>query len=75
MVSLVTNDNWMEFTVRYVVNFKSRRGTKNKLFTRILDEFGKTDGKVEFASATFHLVETPTIDVRLSGGENLMKKQ
>lgn len=66
IVSLVTNDNWMEFTVRYVVSFKKRRGTKDILFTRILDEFEKTEGKVSFASATFHLVEAPTIDVRIS---------
>lgn len=70
IVTLVTNDNWMEFTVRYVVSFKKRRGTKDALFTRILDEFEKTDGKVEFASATFHLVETPIIDVRLSNSQN-----
>lgn len=66
-VTLIANDNWMEFTVRYVVNFKTRRRTKDQLFTRILDEFGKSDGKVEFASATFHLVEAPTIDVRIAG--------
>lgn len=66
MVSLIVNDNWMEFTVRYVVSFKRRRGTKDALFTRILDQFAKTDGKVEFASATFHLVEAPTFDVRLT---------
>lgn len=65
MVTLIANDNWIEFTVRYVVSYKRRRGTKDLLFTGILDEFAKTDGKVEFASATFHLVETPTIDVRL----------
>lgn len=66
MVSLIANDNWMEFTVRYVVSFKRRRITKDALFTRILDEFAKTDGKVEFASATFHLVEAPTLEVRLT---------
>ena len=70
IVSLVANDNWMEFTVRYVVSFKKRRGTKDALFTRILDEFAATDSKVEFASATFHLVETPTIDVRLTNSTN-----
>lgn len=69
MITLVANDNWMEFTVRYVVNFKSRRGIKDQLFTRILDEFSKTDGEVEFASATFHLVEAPVIDVRFSDGK------
>ena len=70
IVTLVANDNWMEFTVRYVVSFKKRRGTKDALFTRILDEFEATAGKVEFASATFHLVETPTIDVRLTNSPN-----
>lgn len=70
IISLVANDNWMEFTVRYVVSFKKRRSTKDELFTRILDEFEKTGGKVAFASATFHLVETPTIDVRLSTTQN-----
>ncbi len=66
MVTLIANDNWMDFTVRYVVSFKRRRGTKDALFTLILDEFAKTDRKVEFASATFHLVEAPTIDVRIT---------
>lgn len=65
MVSMVANDNWLEFTLRFVVDYKKRRGTKDKLFTRILDEVNKTDGKVELASATFQLVETPTIDVRM----------
>ncbi len=66
MVSLVANDNWMEFTVRYVVDFKKRRVTKDALFTRILDEFEKSDGKVSFASATFEIVQTPVFDVRMS---------
>ena len=67
MVFLVANDNWLEFALRYTVSFKRRRVTKDELFTRILDEFQKTDGRVEFASATFHLVQAPTIDVRLRG--------
>ncbi len=66
MVTLVANDNWIEFTLRYVVSFKARRGTKDKLFTRIIEEFAKTNGKVEFASATFQLVEAPAFDVRIT---------
>lgn len=68
MVFLTANDNWMEFTLRYVVNFKKRRVIKDLLFTRILDEFEKSGGQVKFASTTFQLVETPTIDVRLQNG-------
>jgi small-conductance mechanosensitive channel len=65
MVTLVANDNWMEFTLRYVVDFKKRRGTKDLLFTRILDGVAASDGRVSMASATFQLVEAPTLDVRL----------
>lgn len=65
-VSLSVNDNWMEFTIRYTVDYKERRGTRDRLFTRILDAFDRSEGKVALASATFHLVEAPTIDVRLA---------
>ena len=70
IVTLVANDNWMQFTIRYPVNYKKRRIKKDELFTRILDEFENTSGKVTFASATFELVEAPTINLRLSDREN-----
>lgn len=65
MITLVANDNWMEFTMRYVVDFKRRRATKDQLFSRILDEIEKSEGRLALASATFHIVETPVLDVRL----------
>ncbi len=66
MITLIANDNWIEFTVRYVVDYKRRRGVKDRLFSRILEDVEKTDGRVALASATFHLVETPVIDVRVA---------
>lgn len=64
-VFLSANDNWMEFTLRYVVDYKKRRITKDFLFTRILGEIEETKGRVMLASSTFHLVETPEIKVKL----------
>lgn len=66
MVTLIANDNWLEFTVRYVVSYKQRRSQKDRLFTRILDDFDNTEGKISMASATFHLVDAPILDVRLN---------
>lgn len=66
-VTLAANDNWIEFTLRYVVDFKARRGTKDLLFTRILDEVEKTEGKVQLASATFELVGAPALSVNVQG--------
>ncbi len=56
MVTMIANDNWMEYTVRYVVDYKKRRSTKDALFSRILDEVDKSGGKIILASATFEIV-------------------
>ncbi|MGD2124650.1 MAG: mechanosensitive ion channel family protein [Desulfobacteraceae bacterium] len=70
-VSLTANENWMEFTIRYVVDYKERRLKKDRIFNRLLEEFDKTDGRVTIASTStdIHLVETPAMDVRLGKKE------
>jgi len=65
MVTLIATDNWVEFTLRYVVHFRKRRITKSDLFSQILTEVEKTKGEIKFASATFHLVEAPDINVNI----------
>lgn len=75
MVTLAANDNWLEYTVRYVVNYKQRRSQKDRLFTRILDDFDNTNGKVAMASATFHLVDAPILEVRLSRNKSLLSEK
>jgi small-conductance mechanosensitive channel len=67
LVTLIANDNWLEYTVRYIVNYRLRRLTKDRLFSRILEEFDKTAGKVAFASTTVRLVGLPQVSVRLEG--------
>ncbi|MGB3092213.1 MAG: mechanosensitive ion channel domain-containing protein, partial [Candidatus Zixiibacteriota bacterium] len=77
MVTLTANENWMEFTVRYVVDYKKRRSTKDRLFTRFLEEFDKTEGRVAVASTStdISLVQTPQFDVRLSGKTDKEKRE
>lgn len=65
MVSLVANDNWVEFTLRYVVDYKRRRVTKTALFTKILKDVEATQGAIRFASATFELVGMPDVSVKM----------
>ena len=68
MVTMVMDENWLTYTVRYVVEFKKRRGTKDLLFTRILDEIERTDGAVSIASAAqeITLMRPSVLDVALS---------
>jgi len=69
VVSLVLTDNWIGFTVRYVVDYKTRRLIKDQLFTRILDEFAMTEHRVNIASTTIQLTEAPTLNVKLENNQ------
>jgi small-conductance mechanosensitive channel len=65
MVSLIANDNWVEYTLRYVVDYKQRRATKTELFTKILTAVEATKGEIKFASATFQLVEGSEMKIKM----------
>ncbi|MBN1633122.1 MAG: mechanosensitive ion channel [Ignavibacteria bacterium] len=75
MITMIINDNWVEYTLRYVVNYKARRTTKDLLSEEILNSVEATKGKVKFASATFHLVEAPEIKIKLSQTRQKRMKQ
>lgn len=70
IVTIIANDNWVEFTVRYVVNYKRRRITKSNLFTKILEEIEQSNGQIKLASATFHLVEAPELKVKFKADQS-----
>jgi len=67
LVTVTANDNWLEFTLRYVVDFKLRRSTKDMLFLRALEEIGKTEGKVQIASTSsnLNLTGVPELDINV----------
>jgi small-conductance mechanosensitive channel len=67
MITLRATDNWIEFTVRYVVDYRRRRWMKDHLFTRILEEIDKSGDKIRLASATFELVPGSHLDVQVKG--------
>jgi small-conductance mechanosensitive channel len=64
-ITLKLTDNWIEFNLRYIVDYKKRRITKNELFIKILNEFEKTNGKISIASATFEIVGLPKLNVEV----------
>ncbi|MCB0702888.1 MAG: mechanosensitive ion channel [Candidatus Kapaibacterium sp.] len=64
-LQFILNDNWVEFTLRYVVDYKKRGTTKHQLFNEIYNSVMNSGGKVAFASATFELVGVPELKVKL----------
>jgi small-conductance mechanosensitive channel len=63
VVTLVANDNWLEFTLRYIVDYKKRRATKDQLFELIVNKIEKSGGKVAIASSTLQLIDLPVIQL------------
>lgn len=65
-VFLLSNDNWLEYSIRYLVHYKSRRTTKSELCERVVGLIESSEGAVSIASGTYDIVGVPEITVRLS---------
>ncbi len=57
-------DNWISFNLRYIVDYKKRRFTKNLLNELLGKRIQQSDGKVLLASATFEIVKIPTVHLK-----------
>lgn len=65
-ISVNIDGNGINFTLRYITDFKSRRKTKDQLFRKINSGFKSTSGDVEWAVSTLELSSRPPIDVNLN---------
>jgi len=72
-LAITLTDNWVQFNLRYIVDFKKRRITKHFLNDKIREEFEKTKGKVTLASSTLELIKIPQIDVNLENPQYQVK--
>jgi len=63
-LAITLNDNWVQFNLRYIVDYKQRLYTKHLLQEEIGKRILATDGKVVLASATFEIVQIPTLKVK-----------
>ncbi len=66
--TLVMNltDNWIQLNLRYITDYKLRRGTKHQLFQEIQKSFTETSGKVNLASQTLQLLKIPEMEINLN---------
>ena len=65
-LAISLTDNWIEFNLRYIVDYKKRRATKHVLFNEIHKEVKQSNGKVALASATLELVKIPEIKIDMN---------
>lgn len=64
-LAITLTDNWIQFNLRYIVNYKKRRITKHILNDKIREEVEKTDGKVILASTTLELIKIPEVKINI----------
>jgi small-conductance mechanosensitive channel len=62
-LAITMNDNWAQFNLRYIVDYKKRRYTKHILNELIGAEIEKTNGKVVLASTTVEIVKIPNLNI------------
>jgi small-conductance mechanosensitive channel len=65
-LAISLTDNWIQFNLRYIVDYKKRRSVKHLLHEKIQREVDKTDGKVVLASTTFELIKIPQLKVEVT---------
>ncbi len=63
-LAITMTDNWVEFNLRYIVDYKKRRYTKHLLNEKIGKAFQGTDGKVVLASETLEIVRIPALGIK-----------
>lgn len=63
-LAITLTDNWIQLNLRYIVDYKKRRQTKNILNEKINDQINKTNEKVKLASVTMEIVNLSEIDLQ-----------
>ncbi|WCO02863.1 mechanosensitive ion channel family protein [Psychroserpens ponticola] len=64
-LAISLTDNWIQFNLRYIVDFKKRRFIKDLLNDKIRMEIENTNGKIILASTTIELIKIPELKVNL----------
>ena len=62
-LAIALTDNWIQFNLRYIVDFKKRRITKHTLNDSIRKAIENTGGKVMLASTTIELIKVPELKI------------
>jgi hypothetical protein len=69
MVSLRMDDDWAEFALRYVVDYKKRRSTKDKICSLILKLIEESGGQIRLGATSLEVASVPPLDINIRKSE------
>lgn len=62
-LAITITDNWIQFNLRYIVDYKKRRSIKHLLNDEIRKKIENTNGKVILASSTLEIIKIPELNI------------
>ncbi|WP_339849419.1 mechanosensitive ion channel family protein [uncultured Dokdonia sp.] len=65
-LAITLTDNWVQFNLRYIVDYKKRRITKDLLQSRIQEAILKTNDQVVIASTTLEVIKMPPTIINMT---------
>lgn len=65
-LALTLTDNWIQFNLRYIVDYKKRRHTKHALQEQIQQAILETNGLITIASTTLEVIKMPTTNIHVT---------
>ncbi len=65
-LAITLTDNWVQFNLRYIVDYKKRRITKDLLQSRIQEAILKTNDQVVIASTTLEVIKMPPTTINMT---------
>ena len=65
MVMLSMKENWVEFGLRYVVDYKQRHTTRDKICVLLLQAIEQSDGKIKLGAPSIEVATVPPLDINL----------
>jgi len=68
MVTFEIKENWTEYSLRYVVDYKQRRSTKDKIGVLVLKLVEESNGEIVLGASPFEVASIPPLDVNLKTG-------
>ncbi len=67
MVTLRITNDWVELVLRYVVDYKKRRSTKDRICAGVLRCIERSGGELKLGAPTFELASVPEMNVNVRG--------
>lgn len=68
-LAITLTDNWIQFNLRYIVDYKKRRITKHALQEQIQQAIMETNGLITIASTTLEVLKMPTTHIHVTTPE------